>query len=96
MQLIIKIAMNEIVLDPEFTATYNHLCYKFTGRTLFGFTHVVEKYDDVNDNPIYEFRGQKGPCAFVHLASGCGDPIPAGQLGFSRVYVEVTLESPNF
>ena len=92
MELIIKIAMNEIEAVPEHTV-YNHICYKFTRRTLFGITHVIEKYDDVNDNPDYEFC-KLVDGRFVYIASGYGDPIDTNLIGFSGAYREVTL--PDF
>ena len=93
MQTYFKFEANEIE-KVESLSRYNHLVWRLKKRNDFGITHFVEKYDDVNDCPTYEF-GAMDDEGFTVLASGEGDPVPEDKIGCGGVWTEVCLHYPE-
>lgn len=92
MRVQLLVQYNEIERD-SLHSTYNHICWKLNNPK-FGLEYLVEVYDDVSDFPDYKLgiiRGGK----FVHMASGEGDPIDEGYLGFGGVWLKVDVNCPE-
>jgi len=66
MDLILKINYYDIEGKDEARCVYNYLVWKLK-RSWHGITHIVEKYNDVDDAPSYELGYYKDN-SFVSLA----------------------------
>ena len=93
MQMLLKIEANEIDFVPELTY-YNNVHWKLK-KPFMGFTHFVEKYDDVYDTPDYLFGNIKDG-EFVELLRGEGARgIDDIYVGFGGVWFDVYINVPE-
>lgn len=90
MDIVFKIEMNEIEKDLLLTH-YNNIVWKLLKTNPFGFTHVIEKYDDVNDDPTYFFCIIDKSDKLNRMETGYGDPIIEDDLGFGGRFVSIDM-----
>lgn len=84
MQVIFEVEMSDVVLNKEKTV-YNHIHWEFK-KNKCGITHLKEIYDDVSEEPEYEFY--KGNELFAY---GIGGPMLEDKQGCGGVFISVWI-----
>ena len=91
MKTIIKFETRELKPRPDLTV-YNHIHYDIIRRNNMDLTHLIEKYDDVNECPTFELGYFDGNGKFVCKLYGEGDNgIPENSFTCGGIWVEIEL-----
>jgi hypothetical protein len=70
---------------------YNNACWEVSKNQLFDVTHIIEKYDDVCEDPDYHL-GTLVDDKFKLLFTGYGDPVPDGDRTCGGVFITINVE----
>jgi hypothetical protein len=97
MNVTLKIEANELTHCPDLSH-YNYIIWKFTRPTFAG-SYLIEKYDDVSDDPEYEFcdlyvNSSKNHGKQVNMI-GVGEGINQRFIGVGGIFFEIDLVRPD-
>lgn len=84
MRVVFEVEMCDVVKNSEKTV-YNNIHWDFN-KNNFGITHLKEIYDDVSEEPFYEFY--KGENLFTY---GVGEPMVEDKQGYGGVFVSIWI-----
>lgn len=85
MRVVFEIEMSDVVKNDEKTI-YNKIHWDFKKNNIFGITHLKEIYDDVSEEPEYEFY--TGANLFAY---GYGEPMVEDKQGYGGVFVQTRV-----